>query len=225
VKGLGEDEGRRLALTGRLDPFADLEALVRRTRASEKELVALAEAGALESLGLSRRAALWEVRRLLRARKDALPLHAPEVLPDFTPLGPGETIAWDYRASYHSPRGHPLAPLRALLTAQGLPTAREVSAMRDGRPVRYAGLVICRQQPGTARGVTFMTLEDETGFVNLVIWSQVWEKYRIIGKTRSFLGVSGKIQSEDGVVHLIVDRLWRPALQREPVAVGARDFH
>ncbi len=225
VKGLGEDEGRRLALTGRLDPFADLEALVRRTRASEKELVALAEAGALESLGLSRRAALWEVRRLLRARKDALPLHAPEVLPDFTPLGPGETIAWDYRASYHSPRGHPLAPLRALLTAQGLPTAREVSAMRDGRPVRYAGLVICRQQPGTARGVTFMTLEDETGFVNLVLPPDVFARCGLLARTELFLGARGKLQNQEGLVHLVALELWAPRLEAPaPASAGSRDF-
>ena len=82
----------------------------------------------------------------------------------------GETIAWDYRTSAHSPRGHPLAALRAQLGARGLPDARTVSAMRDGRKTRYAGLVICRQRPGTAGGVVFMTLEDETGFVNLVVW-------------------------------------------------------
>ena len=91
--------------------------------------------------------------------------------------------------------------------------------------VRYAGLVICRQRPGTAGGVTFMTLEDETGFVNVVLWKDVFERQAILAKTCSFLGVTGKIQSESGVVHLIAERLWSPELTENPTASRSRDFH
>jgi error-prone DNA polymerase len=97
--------------------------------------------------------------------------------------------------------------------------------MQDGAKVRYAGLVICRQRPGTAGGVVFMTLEDETGFVNVVIWESVFQRYSVLAKTVSFLGISGKLQVEDGVVHLVAERLWEPKVELKPASVGSRDFH
>jgi error-prone DNA polymerase len=97
--------------------------------------------------------------------------------------------------------------------------------MPSGRRTHYAGLVICRQRPGTASGVVFLTLEDETGFVNVVIWSKVYEQFRVLVKTASFLGVTGKLQVEDGVTHLIADSFWRPKIDTRPVEVGSRDFH
>ena len=90
--------------------------------------------------------------------------------------------------------------------------------------MRYAGLVICRQRPGTASGVVFMTLEDETGFVNLVVWQRVFERYAVIAKTSPFLGVTGKLQVEDNVVHVVAQQLWRPDLE-QPAAARSRDFH
>jgi error-prone DNA polymerase len=225
VARLGEADGQRVALQARLRPFADLDDFVRRTRLGEGQLTTLAEAGALSGLGLSRRAALWEVRRLLRARRDRLVLPSTEELPRFRPLDPLEVITWDYRASGHSPRGHPLLPLRPVLAAQELPDARAVNAMADASPVRYAGLVINRQQPGTARGVVFMTLEDETGFVNLVLWPDVFKKNAVLARTEAFLGVTGKLQKQDGVVHLVVEELWTPRLEREPAHAPSRDFH
>jgi error-prone DNA polymerase len=118
-----------------------------------------------------------------------------------------------------------LLPLRAELKAQGLPEARIVNAMPHGRRVRYAGIVINRQRPGTAGGVTFMTLEDETGFVNLVVWLPVWERHRVSIKTAPFLGVTGKLQVESGVVHLIAEEFWIPELANQPRSAGSRDFH
>src|SRR5262245_17241258 len=97
--------------------------------------------------------------------------------------------------------------------------------MKHGARVRYAGLVICRQRPGTASGVTFMTLEDETGFVNLVVWSNVFERYALLARSESFLGVSGKLQVEEGVVHLVADRLWRPEVEGVLPELESRDFH
>lgn len=96
--------------------------------------------------------------------------------------------------------------------------------MPDGRRVRYAGVVICRQRPGTASGVTFMTLEDETGFVNLVLWKPVFERHAIVAKTTGFLGVTGKLQVQEGVTHLVADELWVPDV-RLPVQTRSRDFH
>jgi len=124
----------------------------------------------------------------------------------------------------HSPRGHPLEPLREALRARRLPDARTLSSWPHGRRVHYAGLVICRQRPGTASGVVFMTLEDETGFVNVVIWSPVYDRFKILVKTTSFLGVSGKLQVQSGVVHLIADGFWTPRVGIRPVGVDSRDF-
>ena len=124
-----------------------------------------------------------------------------------------------------SARAHPLVPLRRQLAAKRLPDAEGVRALSDGTRTHYAGLVICRQRPGTASGVVFMTLEDETGFVNVVVWTKVYEKYRVLVKTASFLGVSGKLQVQDGVTHLIAESFWRPKIERAPADVASRDFH
>jgi error-prone DNA polymerase len=225
VKGLGEKDGQRLALAARVRPFHDLEDLVRRCGLSERQLIPLAECGALEGLGLDRRQALWELRRLVKAAGDSLALPARERLPDFTPLTPAEIINWDYRASHHSPRGHPLGPLRPLLRSQGLPDAATVARQPDGATVSYAGLVINRQMPSTAGGVVFMTMEDESGFVNLVLFKPVFQRHAAVARTEYFFGVTGKLQNQDGVVHLLVDRLWAPRLEQAPAHAPSRDFH
>jgi len=160
-----------------------------------------------------------------QSRVTPLPTVVQEASPAFTPLGAAEEIAWDYRRTDHSPRGHPLAPLRKALKAQGLLDARTITSMRHGSRVRYAGLVICRQRPGTAGGVTFMTLEDETGFVNIVLWPKVFARYATLAKTATFLGVTGILQADQGIVHLIAERLWQPQLQHDLATAPSRDFH
>ena len=87
------------------------------------------------------------------------------------------------------------------------------------------GMVICRQRPGTACGVVFMTVEDETGFVNVVIWESVFQRYSVLAKTVSFLGITGNLQVEDSIVHLIAETLWEPRAELKPSAASSRDFH
>ena len=224
VKGLGAHEWQRIQAATAERPFRSLEDFVVRTDLNEKALTALAEAGAFECFGITRRQALWSTQGLVRATPVELPVDS-EPLPAFEPLAPLETIAWDYTRARHSTHGHPLEPLRAALHAQGLPDARTLALGHHGERLRYAGLVICRQRPGTASGVTFMTLEDETGFVNAVVWRQVFEQYAVILKTESFLGITGKLQVERGVVHLIAEALWKPVLHARPASGGSRDFH
>jgi error-prone DNA polymerase len=223
VKGLGEGDWKRIEPAA--GSFTSLEDFVRRTRLDEGALTALAEAGAFDGFGLSRREALWEVRGLFRDAATPLPLRSPEPTPEFPRLDAYETIAWDYRRTSHSPRGHPLSELRPALAAQGLPDARTVAGMRHGALVRYAGIVICRQRPGTASGVTFMTLEDETGFVNVVVWSRVFERHALLIRTESFLGVTGRLQARDGVVHVVAEAFWKPPLLARPASGGSHDFH
>ncbi|MDH3446502.1 MAG: OB-fold nucleic acid binding domain-containing protein, partial [Deltaproteobacteria bacterium] len=225
VKGIGEGDWEAIFQARQAAPFGSLDDFVRRTRLNEDALGVLAEAGALESFGVDRRTALWELRRLARARSESLPLAVRERSPDFDLLTPFEEVGWDYRTTAHSARRHPLEPLRAALDAQGLPQARTIAQMANGAKVNYAGLVICRQRPGTAGGVVFMTLEDETGFVNAVVWETVFQRHAVLAKTVSFLGITGRLQVEDNVVHLVAERLWKPELGRRPSALPSRDFH
>jgi len=176
--------------------------------------------------GDDRRAALWAAASL--AAEAATPLDLPthdETSPSFEKLDALQTIRWDYASMAHSTRGHPLEPLRAHLVRAGLPDARTVQRIPDGRFCRYAGIAICRQRPGTASGVTFMTLEDESGFVNIVLWRRVFDRYALLAKAEPFLGVSGKIQREGTVVHLVAQHLWKPELSLTPPSKRSRDFH
>lgn len=223
VKGLGEGDWKKLEAAVAEAPFETLADVVYRGDLDEGALVALAEAGAFEGFGLNRRQAIWEVRGLARTEQTPLALQQ-ETQPSFYALSLFETINWDYAHASHSAHGHPLAPLRHQLAAKGLPTARAVAGMRNNRRLRYAGLAICRQRPGTANGVTFMTMEDETGFVNLVIWPKVFERYARMIKTESFLGVDGKLQVQHGVAHLIVERFWVPDLPMRPARPSSHDF-
>ena len=233
VKGLREDVGEKILAARASRPFESIEDFVARTGCEDGVLSRLAEAGAFECFDPQRRRALWhvagEARDHRRAREhpdqNVLPLGDQEDDVVFDDLNDFETIAWDYGSTGHSTRGHLLTPIRHELRAMGLPDARTVWQMEGGRRVRYAGIVINRQRPSTAKGVVFMTLEDETGFVNVIVWRDVFKKFEILGKTASFMGVTGKLQSEEGVVHLVAESLWDPALDRKPRRRRSRDFH
>ncbi len=237
VKGLGEGDWNQIEQARHIAPFTSLTDFARRTELDKGALTALAEAGAFDTVRpepvegtngaqdkLDRRAALWNALGF-KSMVTPLPTVVQETSPAFTPLGAAEEIAWDYRRTDHSPRDHPLAPLRKELKTQGVPDARAIASMRHGSRVRYAGLVICRQRPGTASGVTFMTLEDETGFVNIVLWPKVFARYATLAKTATLLGVTGTLQAEQGVVHLVADRLWQPSLPADLATAPSHDFH
>jgi error-prone DNA polymerase len=227
IKGLRKEEAEQIITARNAKPlsnhqFRSLQDFASRTQLDDATLARLAESGALDSFAM-RRDVLWDTLGL--DRNNALELADVEPDAGLTPLNALEVIDWDYAFTSHSARGHPLAPLREELGKQRLPDAETVRNLKNGARTRYAGLVICRQRPGTANGVVFMTLEDETGFVNLVIWEKVFQKYAVIAKTRPFLGVTGKIQSQDGVVHLVAEKLWTPEVRIEPSETKSRDFH
>jgi error-prone DNA polymerase len=222
VKGLGERE--RVSIEREGAPCGDFDAFVRRTGLAPAALARMAAAGAFDGMGLSRREALWAARNAPPPPL-SLPFAEHETMPGFAPLSAAEHVAWDYRTSHHSTRGHPLQGLRGQIDALGLPTAVQLAALPDGKRARYVGLVICRQQPGTASGVTFYTLEDETGFVNLVVWRQVFDRFPVLARTAVLLGVDGKVQAESGVVHLVADTLWAPELAFAAEGTRSRDFH
>jgi error-prone DNA polymerase len=225
VKGLGEDEWKTISQRRQTMPFTSLEDFVRRAALDEGILEKIAEAGAFDSFDVDRRAALWNIGRFVRARKESLSLPAQQISPAFESLNSFEEVSWDYHIMSHSTRRHPLEPLRPALIKQGLPDARAVVKMKNGERIHYAGLVICRQRPGTAGGVVFMTLEDESGFVNVIVWESVFNRYSVLAKTVNFLGITGKLQAEDGIVHLIAETLWMPKLHLKPSGASSHDFH
>ncbi len=223
IKGLAGAEAEAVVAARRLG-FGSLDDFTVRTNLGKKALDALAQAGALQSLQADRRRALWQVAGLAASPAPSLALEDSETAVTFDLLQDFETIAWDHRSSGLSVRGYPLEPLRQEFRRCGLPTARELAAMPGGRRIDYAGIVICRQRPGTAGGVVFMTLEDETGFVNAVLWQRVFEKFSVLAKTTSFLGISGNIQALDGIVHVVVESLWEPRLRLGVEPPRSRDF-
>ncbi len=224
IKGISENDWERIEAARAESPFTSIRDFVTRTKVNKRILHRFAEAGAFDGFDVSRREALWEIQGF-SAGTLPLPFESPDSRPEFAELNAFESIAWDYQTTYHSPRGHPLQTVRDELERRGLPTAIEVKDSKDGSYRHYAGMVICRQRPGTASGVIFMTLEDETGFVNAVIWPKVYEKYRLLVKTLAFAGVSGKIQNQQNVTHLIVDHFWTPHVSFRPEKVKSRDFH
>ncbi len=231
VKGLGKKPRHGIGVGGRESAAQKsgrgrfpntLHEYIRNSQLRVDQLVALAETGAFKSFGLSRREALWVVREA--ARGDSLRMQTRRAVPKFRELTHSENIIWDFIGSSHSTIGHPIETVRPMLSEQGFPDAKTVRSYKNKILVRYVGLVICRQRPATARGVVFMTLEDETGFVNIVIWSSLFERFSEVAKVSPLLGVTGHIQSHDGVVHVVAAQLWKPELDFRRDIPRSRDF-
>lgn len=204
--------------------FRDLQDFKDRSILDTGALARLAECGAFTSFNPERRQALWSAYGVESSDLEELSLPTDKTPASLTPLSTFEAINWDYNIVSHSSCGHPLGPLRRQLNAMSLPAAETVRNLDDGHLVNYAGMVICRQRPSTANGVVFMTLEDETGFLNLIIWQKVFREFQVIAKTQSFLGVTGKLQVAQDNVHLVVEKLWIPEIDLQPEH-GSRDFH
>ncbi len=146
----------------------------------------------------------------------------PPLLP---PLSAAEEVIHDYQTQGLSLRGHPFSPLRAYLDSQKvLPTAALQTA-KPNRQYRVAGLVLMRQRPSTAKGITFMTIEDETGSANLIVRLSVWERYRRVGRLARAIIATGLLQRQESVIHLIVSRLQDLTEQLPSIGHQSRDFH
>jgi error-prone DNA polymerase len=133
-------------------------------------------------------------------------------------------VLGDYRTTGLSLRQHPLAFLREQLAARRIAAAGELARLPDGRRVKVAGLVLMRQRPGTASGITFVTLEDETGLVNLIVRPNIWERDRRAGATSAALLAYGRLQHKDGVTHVLADRLEELTLVPAENMPKSRDF-
>ena len=202
-------------------PYADLEDFARRTGLGVPALEALALAGAFGCFGLSRREALWAAGAAATIRPGQLPgttlgLAAPPLPPMTTAE---ETFADLWATGTYGT--HPIEHIRPLLAEQSVLPAGELTTARDGAAVAVGGLVTHRQQPGTARGVVFLSLEDETGMANIIIPPAVWHRYRKIGVAADALLVHGRVERLDGAVSLLATRLQR---LRVIAAARSRDF-
>ena len=223
VRGLGERERTKLERVE--GPVPSLQAFIETSGLCRRALLSMATAGAFDCFGLRRRDADWNIRGVLQRQHDALLSTEDARAPSFAPLSSAGEIVWDYQASGHSTRGHPMHIVRGQLQRLTIPDASQVNRMRDGSRLRYVGMVICLQRPSSAAGVTFFTLEDETGYVNVVVWRDIYKRHRILARTSQFLGVTGRLQVAEGVVHLVADELWAPPLDRPDAHPRRRDFH
>lgn len=211
VVGLRADHAEKL-LARRGAGYDSVRDLWLRTGLSPAVLETLAEADAFNSIGLNRRDALWAVKGLMGTDgAETLPLfasagqpgHRDEPDADLPPMPPGESVVHDYKAVTLSLKGHPVSFIRARLDQRGTLRACDLDKVRPGRVVEVAGLVLVRQRPGTASGVIFATLEDETGIANIIIWPKVFEKNRRAVLGSRLLAVRGEFQREGLVMHLI----------------------
>lgn len=204
----------------------DLATYVRQSGLAQPALLALAQSGALDGLGTDRRNAIWSIRAMAPVASAPMPAAPASTKTKLRALDEPHQVLWDYKMSSHSTRGHPMSALRPQLRAQGIPDARAVQRMPDGTRTEYVGHVICRQRPQTQSGVVFFTMEDETGFVNVVVWRQVFEQYEILARTASLLAIRGRLQRAHNVTHLIAESLRDPPLRRiSNEAPPSRDFH
>jgi error-prone DNA polymerase len=210
IDGFSEKWGKAIeSLRGR--GFDSVRDLWLRTRLPTNALQRLAHADAFNSLGLSRRDALWAVRALQRAGdKDDLPLfarvHMPALEPDahLPPMLPGEQVIEDYRHLHLSLKAHPVSFLRADLDARGIVRHDLLPTLMPGRRVTIGGLVLVRQRPGTGNAI-FMTLEDETAIANTIVWPRKFEEYRPVVMGARLISVTGLLQNEKGVIHIVAD--------------------
>ena len=213
IQGVGQADMEALVVN-RGKGYDLIRDLWLRTGLSPSVLAALAEADAFRSLGLDRRDALWAVRGLNRAGdKDDLPLlkdlsfRALEPEADLPPMSLGEHVVEDYRHLSLSLKAHPVSLLRPHLKTEKIVRTQDLALMASGQRVRTAGLVLIRQRPGTASGVIFLTIEDEIGIANAIVWPKIFESYRLIVIAARFVAITGRLQSEFGVIHVVVERL------------------
>jgi len=220
VGGLSAAAGGRIVASR---PCASVGELAQTAGLNRKDLNCLAAAGALQSLAGHRRTAHWVSSGI--ENDPPMKVRGVEKMPELAPPSEGEDIVADYRSLGLTLGRHPLALLRTHLEKLKIVKAEELSLLPHGSRVRAAGLVTCRQRPDTASGVVFVTLEDESGCVNVIVWRDLLERQRRELLGARLLGVAGVLEREGAVVHLIARRLEDHSRLLGGLAVASRDFH
>jgi error-prone DNA polymerase len=225
IAGLGEPAATRIVAARTAAPFASVADLAHRAALDARDLRALADAGALAALAGHRHAAVWDVAGVEKLPAILAGSTFAEVPARLAPPSEGQDIVADYRRLGLTLGRHPLALLRKSLAARRLLTSREVSASPHGRIVRTAGIVIGRQRPDTVSGVVFVTLEDETGNTNVIVWRDLGDRQRRELLGARLMAVYGKVEREGIVVHLVAGHLVDLSPMLGALETRSRDFH
>lgn len=224
VKGLSEEAGQRIVAERRSGDYDQAQQLLERVRLDRRELGVLASSGALRAVSGDRYKARWAVAGV----EKPMPLFPSMDRYEATPLlrkpTEGQTIVADYQSTGLTLERHPMCLLRRHLDRYQYVSAQQLPGLGNGQQVNVAGLVITKQRPGTASGVTFVTLEDETGQINLVLWKQVAEQYRAALLNARLLGIAGELQIEGKVIHVIAHRLLDHTNMLGGLSIRSRDF-
>jgi len=227
LSGLNSAAAERIVAARFGNPFSSADDLARRAELGQPVMKLLSRADALGSLGLDRRAALWES---LRLKRDDRPLFSG--LMDEQPIAPAaigrlspfEEVLADYRSQGMSLRAHPISFIRPELDRRKCEPASRLRELNDGLFVRVGGLVLLRQRPSTARGITFVTLEDETGVINLILHAAIWQKHRDVAGAAKVWLVDGQLQRQGIVVHVVAARLADFTAELGGIKAESRDF-
>jgi error-prone DNA polymerase len=209
VKGLHAGHATAI-IEARTTPYKSIPDIHRRAVVPVAALERLAEADSFHSLNLPRRQAVWAIRGLSDTR---LPLfdhsgsETNEPGADLPLMTEGRQVVEDYRSIGLSLRDHPVAFLRAMLNERRIVRCADLAQSRDGARLTVAGIVLVRQRPGSASGVVFVTIEDETGHANLIVWPSVFDRQRRVLLSASMVACRGKVQKESGVIHVIADEI------------------
>jgi error-prone DNA polymerase len=225
ISGFSEITAERMLAARRERPFDSIEDMARRSQLNRRDLKLLAAAGALQPLAAHRRRAHWEVAGVERVTPLLGDAPVREADPVLAAPTEGEDLVADYASLGLTLGRHPLALLRPRLARMRLATAAELRGYAHGRPARAAGIVIGRQRPDTASGVIFVTLEDETGSVNVIVWRDLADRQRRELLGSRLMGVYGTLEREGEVVHLIARRLVDHSELLGALHTESRDFH
>ncbi|MEM9657812.1 MAG: OB-fold nucleic acid binding domain-containing protein, partial [Planctomycetota bacterium] len=228
LSGMSESAAERIVEARRQGPFSSVDQFTQRTQLGRGVVERLAEADAFASLNLDRRAALWEALDQ-QPSVERLPLFQSQVVADDPPaalplLTDRQQVFADYRTAGLSLRAHPLSFHREQLRQLGATPAVQLMQRKHDTPVCVAGLVLMRQRPSTAKGITFVTLEDETGVANLVIHVQIWERFYKVARRSSAMIAHGRLERKGQVIHVVVKRLQDLAEQLDRLPSQSRDF-
>jgi error-prone DNA polymerase len=224
IKGLTEAAGKKIAHLREEEAYSSIQQLLERATLNRRDLSALAAAGALKSLDGHRHKVRWAVAGVEEPTPLLTALNRYEATPMLRKPTEGQNIVADFKSLGLSLERHPVALLRRRLNRHRYIPAAQLAAMPTGRQVRVAGLVITKQRPGTASGVTFITLEDETGHVNLIVWRKIAEEQRDALLAARLMGIEGELQIEGKVIHVIVRRMIDHSGLLGELMVPSREF-
>lgn len=224
VKGLSEAAGRRIVDVRRPQGYTKVQSLAERADLDRREMGALASSGALQALSGDRHRSRWAVAGIEKPMPLFPTVERFEPTPMLSKPTEGQNIVADYRTTGLTLERHPLCLLRGHLNCYRYVVAEQLAARQNGQALNVAGLVVTKQRPATASGVTFVTLEDETGQINLIVWKKIAEQYRSTLLNARLMGIAGELQIEGKVIHVIARQLFDHTEMLGELSVQSRDF-